>query len=396
MTDPTRNRIINELAESIDIPDTAYQTAERRYKDLGDWFGRPESGCKSFNPHIYSQGSFRLGTVNKPVDSNGDYDLDVGCRLRSGITKATHTQAQLKSLVGVELEAYRIARQVQEKVEEKHRCWRLKYADSIQFHIDTVPSIPEAEQDRRLILEAMVRGGANQQLAEAVAKHTGAITDNRNANYRLISPTWRISNSEGYSIWFESRMRQAQKLLENRAIQARAKLDELPTYRWKSPLQRCVQLLKRHRDIMFKDDPDGKPISIIITTLGGEAYTGEVEIADALDRILAEMGNKVRPSKPKVPNPVNPAEDFADKWYQEPRLEENFRNWLTQAQTDIAIITECRDVKTLIELVNEKFGVSLNTEGLEERVGFARGTMKAAPTHHVITTTPARPWSRIS
>src|SRR5207249_828409 len=110
-------------------------------------------------------------------------------------------------------------------------------------------------------------------------------------------------------------MKLARALLENRAIEAKAaKVDDLPVYRWKSPLQRCVQILKCHRNMMFTDDPEGKPASIIITTLAARAYQGEADIDDALDRILSTMGALVNPTAPRVPNPVNPAEDFGDRW----------------------------------------------------------------------------------
>jgi len=92
MTNDARNRIIEELAGSIDIPDSAYEKAESRYKDLGGWFGRKEARCHAFAPHIYPQGSFRLGTVVRPVEDDGEYDLDMGCRLRVGITTATHME----------------------------------------------------------------------------------------------------------------------------------------------------------------------------------------------------------------------------------------------------------------------------------------------------------------
>src|SRR5208337_1219737 len=146
-------------------------------------------------------------------------------------------------------------------------------------------------------------------LAKLVAGSAGAITDNRLKNYDIISDDWRISNSEGFARWFESRMKLARLLLEKRAVAVKAaQVDDLPAYRWKSPLQRCVQILKRHRDVMFADNLDRKPISIIITTLAGKAYQGEVEIAEALDRILSNMGSLINPTTPRVPNPVNPAE----------------------------------------------------------------------------------------
>src|SRR6202000_3140403 len=103
MSDSIKSGIINEIAGSIDIPDSAYEKAEARYKDLGEWFGRKEARCQRFNPHIYPQGSFRFGTVNSPVTDDGGYDLDIGCRLRVGITKTNYTQQQLKELVGADL-----------------------------------------------------------------------------------------------------------------------------------------------------------------------------------------------------------------------------------------------------------------------------------------------------
>lgn len=387
MNNTTRNRIIGEFAGSVDIPDSAYEKAEARYKDLGEWFGRTEARCHVFDPHIYPQGSFRLGTVIRPVNDGGEYDLDMGCRLRGGVTKATHTQQELKELVGADLDDYRVARGIKEKREEKHRCWRLKYADSLKFHLDTVPSIPESVERRRLIQEAIVRTGAPADLAVLVASLTGAITDNRLWNYRIIHDGWRLSNAEGFARWFESRMRLAKAIMENLALRAKAaKVDELPAHQWKSPLQRCVQLLKRHRDIMFVDDPDGKPASIIITSLSARAYQGEAEIGDALDTILSNMGTLVNPTAPRVPNPVNPAEDFADRW-SEPasrhhNLEAKFWRWLRQAQQDFDAIGKERKPELLVEAAMAKLGASLNAKDLGTKLGLGStsGLLKPAVT----------------
>jgi hypothetical protein len=111
------------------------------------------------------------------------------------------------------------------------------------------------------------------------------------------------------------------------------------------------------------------------------------------------MGSKVRTSKPRVPNPVNPAEDFADKWgtpqYRHLNLEENFWKWLKQAQSDFALISNSRSVESLTEMVKAKFGITLNHEGLEERLGFGAAAISTTPKHHNITVTPAKPWSRM-
>jgi hypothetical protein len=385
MTNTNRHQIIEEIAGSIDIPDSAYEKAEARYKDLGEWFGRKEAACSHFDPHIYPQGSFRFGTVIRPVDPEGEYDLDMGCRLRTGLTKASHTQQELKELVGADLEEYQVARGIKEKKEEKHRCWRLKYSDTLKFHLDTVPSIPETANRRQLIQEAIIRTGAPAVLAKLVAESLGAITDNRMWNYRIIDNTWRLSNSEGFAHWFESRMKLARVLLENRAFEARAaKVDDLPTYRWKSPLQRCVQILKRHRDVMFGDDPEGKPASIIITTLAARAYQGETDIDAALDRILSTMGTMVNSTTPRIPNPVNPAEDFADRWSdpasRQHKHEEKFWRWLRQAQTDFQAVGKERNVDLIVEAARDKFGAILNSKELSAKLGIGStgGLLKPA------------------
>ena len=374
MNNQITSDIFHEIIETLDIPETAYEKAEGRYKDLGDWFARPESQCSKFNPYIYPQGSFRLGTVIRPLGENDEYDLDLGCRLLRGVSKHTHTQKELKRMVGVDLEGYRLARKIENTLKEKHRCWRLHYQDEIKFHMDTVPSIPEETQRTRMLMEEMIKKGATSSLAENVASFAGAITDNRLQNYSTIDPNWRISNSEGYARWFESRIKLAMAFLEKRAFEAKmARVDDLPTRKWKSPLQQAVQILKRHRDVMFANNPDSKPASIIITTLAGRAYRGETNTADALTQILSTMGSLVNQAKPRVPNPVNPSEDFADKWsdseYRHLNLEQNVRLWLGRAKADLQTIGDARSSDFIIKEARSKLAVGLNAESLKAKLG---------------------------
>jgi hypothetical protein len=392
-----RHQIVEEIASSIEIPDSAYEAAEARYKDIGMWFGRRESLSAQFSPHVLPQGSFRLGTVNRPLDDRAAYDLDLSCKLERGITKETSTQEELKQLIGADVENYRIARQIREPKEEKHRCWRLTYSDDLNFHMDIVPCIPEATLTRRALEEAMRKAGSDRTLAQEAADLTVAITDDRHPRYRQIASDWKISNPEGYARWFESRMKLAAALLEKRLAEARAaRIEDLPVFRWKTPLQRCIQLLKRHRDIMFRHNADAQPISIIITTLAARAYRGEADLAEAMERILADMGGLVQPRAPRVPNPVNPAEDFADKWSTEEgrgkRLENNFYAWLTQARADLATITNATDSDFISGQALQKLGSRLNPITLREKLSFSAPAVAFSPKVHTIKEAPARPW----
>jgi hypothetical protein len=389
------------LLEAIEIPDSAHERAESRYKDLGDWFGRDDSSCLAFVPEVFPQGSFLLGTVTRPTDADGEYDLDLAIKLTEGITKASHTQAELKALVGDELEAYRQARQIQQPLDEKRRCWRLLYKDEMSFHLDIVPCIPEDEPLRRQIKEAMLARDAEAQLAEEVAALTVSITDTEHKAYPRRSLEWHVSNPQGYGRWFASRVILARQTVQKRLMmENRASVEELPNYKLKAPLQRCVQLLKLHRDRMFKDATDCQPISIIITTLAARAYEGREDVTEALLHILDHMEGHIQPAAPRVPNPVNPDEDFSDKWDtdegQRLDLEGHFHQWLAQARADFRVLAKTTDPDSLAGRAADMLGISPNRKLLQERLGGSLPSSRRAPA--IVTPpqriqTPPRPWA---
>ena len=53
---------------------------------------------------VYPQGSFRLGTVVRPLGAEGQYDIDMVDR--RDVDKSSISQAKLKADVGEDLEAY--------------------------------------------------------------------------------------------------------------------------------------------------------------------------------------------------------------------------------------------------------------------------------------------------
>ena len=377
----------------MELPESGYERAKDRYDDIGDWLGRDDSICKDFDPHIFPQGSFRLGTAIRPLVEGEAYDLDLACKLRDGITKNSHTQESLKDLIGNELELYRRARGIKAPLEEKHRCWRLEYQDHLNFHMDIVPCIPEDDEKQRFIFESLRKSWQDDAFADSVAHLTVSITDDRHPSYRQICGEWNISNPEGYATWFESRMNES-----HLALLQKAQVDQLPAYKRKTALQRSIQLLKRHRDVMFQDDPDVKPISIIITTLAAKAYEGETDLLSAMSGILDRMGDYVNPTMPKVPNPVDPAEDFADRWpmpkYKDLKLEENFWGWLRQVRTDFEILTRSDDADFISEQAKQKFEARMDASDLRKSLGLAHGVSIVVPKSHSIESEPPRPWEQ--
>jgi hypothetical protein len=385
--------VIDNMVKLLELPDSAYDKARKRYEDLGEWFDRDESTVSGNNPHIFPQGSFRLGTAIRPLDESEEYDLDLACKLREGISKDSHTQENLKKLIGIELEAYRKARRIKSELEQKHRCWRLEYQDDLSFHMDIVPCIPADEKRRKAILESIHKTGLDEYVAESASQTTISITDDRHEGYKHICDDWNISNPEGYAKWFEYRMNPQQ----TRILLEKAQVDDVPLVKKKTPLQRVIQLLKRHRDNWSKDNPDSKPISIIITTLAARAYNGEADIVAALGNVLEKMGGLVSPSVPRVPNPVDPEEDFADRWYRQDclhlRLEKNFNDWLLQARTDFQHITSTTDTEFLCEQIDQKFSLRVNESELKKQLWSitASANIITPKTHTIDRQDSARP-----
>ena len=190
-------RILGYIADSLDISEACFEEAEERYQAVGKWLERDGSIVEKYNPAIYTQGSFRLGTVIKPITDEEKYDIDLVCELN--LTKKQVSQKLLKDLVGIEIKAYARANNMKHPAEEARRCWTLNYADGTQFHMDILPCIPDSAAFK-LILES--RG-----VPRSISDHAIAITDNTLPNYDYLDKNWLRSNPKGYAEWFKERMK---------------------------------------------------------------------------------------------------------------------------------------------------------------------------------------------
>lgn len=355
MTRQLNDRKLSILLSELELPDSAYETATKRYEDLGTWFSRDESLIFNHDPHVLVQGSFALGTAIRPVFDDESYDLDITCKLRQNIQTNSHSQSQLKELLGSELEAYRKARGIKHGLEEKHRCWRIEYRDDLNFHIDVMPCIPTSQSQRQALSSVMEQAGLEHSFATEISAESILITDDRNANYRLLDVDWPSSNPEGYIQWFKSKLERP----ESRGLLMEAQIDDIPLFKRKSKLQQVIQVLKRHRDVMFKEHKDSKPISIIISTLAAHYYRPGESLADSLNTILEGLQNFCASNSDIVPNPTDPRENFADRWhrpeYQHLQLKTNFHNWVRQAKNDFSLISELQNPEQINEHFSRRF-----------------------------------------
>jgi hypothetical protein len=352
------SEILEELGISLDITKAEHDEAVRSYEFVGQWLSASESTLAAYNPEILPQGSFMLGTMVKPVHEDDELDIDLVCRLEG--KRPEWTQYNLKQIVGQRLAGHGTLKHLL-RIPDGRRCWTLQYSDSARFHLDILPSI--VSSGYRILLE---RSFSNSPLNFETLSIR--LTDKLETNYQSeVRPErWPKSNPFGYGIWFENRA----QLLSNEIRLMSEAVQPVPKYQAKKlPLQRIVQILKRHRDMMFIGDDD-KPISIIITTLAAKAYNKETNIFEALLNVIGQMtslieerySEKYKRSIKWIGNPVNNEENFADKWPDNPKKQENFYKWIDQAKTDLYNATRQQGLHHIQEALTQPFGKEVVTK----------------------------------
>ena len=329
----THEGVLETIAESLDISEAQFKEAESRYQAVGDWLNRDDSVLKLYDPQVSPQGSFALGTVVRPLNDKDDFDIDLVCLLNG--TKAVFTQKLLKEAVGHEVRRYVMARSMTSPPEEGRRHWTLHYAGDTRFHLDVLPALPDSLGFRKRLLEsghvALVSDFG--LIGEAIA-----ITDKMLPTYDQITDDWPQSNPKGYAAWFRrevfTQLQERKRIVARRGVTA--SVDDIPDYTVKTPLQRVIQLLKRHRDWRFVGDHRYKPKSIVLTTLAAHSYRRTETITDALRAILDQMDTHIeeREGEPWIPNPADPTENFARDWVQDQNYHRMFLLWRSQARED--------------------------------------------------------------
>ena len=361
------NDLLEILSENLSITKTQHEAAVQSYVAVGKYLSNENSTLAEFQPYIKPQGSFIIGTTIQSIDEDGDIDLDVVCEFK----KKPHNWAQfhLKNAVGDRLKESDRYREMLD--EEGRRCWTLKYRENAEsanqrYHMDILPALISSGYS--IILERAMSADTYEEFDQLRL----SITDIEESGYNTETrpENWKQSNPYGYAIWF---MNIAKTIngIKKRTYSLNEAVKPAPEYQeTRLPLQRVVQLLKRHRDIYFKNEPDPevkkqKPISCIITTLAARAYRGEEELIDALWGVVKRMENeiefKLEPSLGKevewISNPTNISENFADRWNDEGSVRrENFYRWLDQVKADLRDAQSKTGLHNISESLKNSFG----------------------------------------
>ncbi|HNO77603.1 MAG TPA: nucleotidyltransferase [Phycisphaerae bacterium] len=429
------NDVLNQVAIELDIPPHKYKEAMERFDaikrhlEVGDYPGSTPP------PSIYLQGSFRLGTVIRPIMGGREsgFDIDSVCQVNRD--KSGDNPENLKDEVGAEVKSYAEANRMEHPANGR-RCWALNYAsdsEGIGFHVDILPCLPD-----------MVAGTKISQLNDSrdatdwqYTRTTIAIT-NRDDDATPPAHDWRSSNPIGFANWFDDICRPGyahvdnsrQKELLFEAFGQRQnfpfrRAEDIPDNLVRTSLQRAIQIMKRHRDVRFNGHQEErhKPISMIITTLAARLYAGRSNqfrttrsilrfIVEELAQHAALVDNRkllADVSRTQlirrvgdtwyIPNPVNPhnpgdpddkGENFADRWHEDNHAKAKaFFQWVDWLRDDLDDLLNSNDVAGMEGTLSKAFGENIATRTLH-RLGVKSSGNRAETLLHASSTALSR------
>lgn len=323
--------LLQRVCARLQITDTQRKQAAERYDGVSKWLDREGGPFSWTNPKIFPQGSLRLLTTVKPRQGE-EFDLDLVLLLRL----QPEAIAPMDLLLALEKDI-KANGHYAPLVERRNRCVCLNYAG--EFHMDVIPCMPDPwRNDGAILVPDRESGG------------------------------WSPSNPDGYAGWFDTRADLWQPTLDFADLmEARAKMEVVPLpeddpFPYRAPLRRAVQLLKRMRDVMLDEDRKAV-ISVVLTTLVGECYTGQSSVVRTMQDALAYIEDRARNAeyagrRMEVRNPSNEQEDFSEKWDPHPDRYRMFLEWVPAASAGLVELAQATSRQELSDKLSALFDES--------------------------------------
>jgi len=322
--------LLMRICRRLQLDDTRFSQAETSYHAVGDWI-ESQPHTRILRPTIYSQGSMLLKTTVKPL-AGDEYDLDFVCEFDC---TTAYFRDPVDALDLIE-RTLRSNLTYAAMVERKKRCIRLNYAN--KFHLDVLPACADPRRGETCILIP------DRELGE-----------------------WTASNPRGYAAWFAScaRRRFVHKLLEKAEPLPRPECAEQ-----KLPLERSVQLLKRWRDVRYRQNPKIAPPSILLTTLAAQHYRGDQSVALAMFEILHQINDEAENagSRIVVLNPQNPDEDFSERWNEQPAAYAEFVGRIAEFNNNWSELLRMRGTEKIAKALESMFGESVAKQAVTDQL----------------------------
>ena len=312
---------LHKIGEKLQLSSEQRKDIENNYAALSSYIEKNSELLEDYDEiRVYPQGSYALETVIKPLKSE-QFDIDIVVEFPKRNTNLSPQQFY-DSL----LQVFSGESRYSKIVEAKNRCVRINYL-STNYYFDILPVVPSASENMKRAPDKKLK-------------------------------SWVRTSPIKYREWFESKSRQ-RAFLEDMALEKLPKNDQ--PFPYKPALKRAVQLIKRARDIYFKDDDTFAPSSIVLTTLFAQSYNGERSTFEALKNILSKLKTSYKVLF-TLNNPVDPLEEFTEKWKGNISYYTKYQSFINSTLTNLLILENSQGIHQILRTLSGIFGESVTKD----------------------------------
>lgn len=298
--DDPLDRILAEIAFSLQLPPTQYQKAVERYVAVRKYLEETSDLFKDQVEHFYPQGSMSIDATISTKGTDDEYDLDIVAQLGGTFRHMTPLDI-LKALENA-LKGYRGL-----KVVRQSRCVTLYYSDGM--HLDISPSIRELETPDRQSHICHAKGPD-------------------------ISPDDHMvpMNAKAFGLWYRASTPLEQRVVDSFAkrwedhdplsIRADAEVDDVPepiAFVVKNTTTLALQLHKRYRNIQYTDIAGRMPPSVLLSYYAGTTARPNTPLSEMVIRMAKFMISEIENASLygrtiDVCNPCHDQDVLTDRW----------------------------------------------------------------------------------
>lgn len=291
--------VLDSVFDNLDLTKTQRERIETAYHAVGNYLASCNHPLLN-DAQIYPQGSMRLRTTNKPL-SQEEFDIDLILFLPNA---GMATRDDIVRVVKQHLLKHEVYRDL---VEDLARGLRINYKGD--YHLDITPA------------KAYELPGTPGHPLWVIDKRSG----------------FKESNPEGMAEGFDTACAMLPVITKSHVFLealTNSSVTKLPDQSKKKPLNRIVQILKRHRDMWAQIEnnhlADFRPISVIITMLASRAYVEVIRSGrvynnelDLMLDVIEMMPHHIESdlNEVRILNPTMRKENYAEKWNRVERFE---------------------------------------------------------------------------
>lgn len=295
----TLDLLLVDIAIRVQLSQTAYGKAVRRYEAIREWIEREDSPLAGRVELFYPQGSMAIGSTIASQVTNDEYDLDIVVQIQ--VPPVWSAKDVLDALyIAIRGD---VGSQYHQMVQRRPRCVTVSYAD---MHLDLIP------MERRL--------GTPERESDLFHHKAGSSPSSGRC----------VVNSFGFAEWFKERTADAgpfglafaKRAREYHFALANADADPVPEQETASEKSLPViglQLMKRWRNVCYQDRTTGRPPSVMMTKFAADRAGEADNLAEELLHQATHMRDhfhqaEMNGSLIHVVNPACSQDVLSDRW----------------------------------------------------------------------------------